>query len=53
VNVVLHDERMSTVEATSFLKEDLKLKMSKVKKIKDMMAASVILNSFLQMIKKK
>jgi len=48
VKVHMYDERMSTVKATTFLKEDIGLKMSKVKKIKDMMSASIILNEFLR-----
>jgi len=43
----MHDERMSTIKATTFLKDDIGLKMSKVKKIKDMMSATIILNEFL------
>jgi len=48
INVHMYDERMSTVKATTFLKEDVGLKMSKVKKIKDMMSASIILNEYLR-----
>jgi len=48
VNVHMYDERMSTVKATTYLKEDIGLKMSKVKKIKDMMSATIILNEYLR-----
>jgi putative Holliday junction resolvase len=52
VKVILQDERMTTITATSFLKEDLGIKMSKIKKIKDKMSSVVILNEYLESMKK-
>jgi putative Holliday junction resolvase len=43
VKVILHDERFSTVKATDYLKYDLGLKASKIKKVKDKMSAVIIL----------
>lgn len=47
VEVVLEDERYTTIEATGMLKE-IGLKSSQIKKIKDKMSAVVILDSWLQ-----
>ncbi len=45
--VILWDERNSTIQTTSYLKDFLKLKNSKVKKIIDKMSAQHILEDYL------
>ncbi|MDR2462055.1 MAG: Holliday junction resolvase RuvX [Mycoplasmataceae bacterium] len=48
--VVFHDERFTTKKATEILKEQVKMKNSKIKKIKDKMSAVVILDEFMNKI---
>lgn len=47
VKVILYDERFSTVKTIEHLKVNAELKMSKIKKIKDMMSAQLILQNYL------
>jgi len=47
LNIVLQDERYSTINATGMLKYEAKLKSSQIKKIKDKMAAVIILQEYL------
>lgn len=48
LKIILQDERYSTLKATYDLKFQAKLKSSKIKKIKDKMAAVVILEDYLE-----
>lgn len=47
IKIVLYDERFTTKIATNYLKQEAKLKMSQIKKVKDKMSAVVILNDYL------
>lgn len=49
--IVLYDERFTTRIATTYLKQDAKLKNSQIKKIKDKISAVVILNDYLNSLK--
>jgi RNase H-fold protein (predicted Holliday junction resolvase) len=44
---------MTTITAVTFLKEDMGLRASQIKKIKDKMSAVVILQEYLQSIKRR
>lgn len=47
LKIVLYDERFTTKIATNYLKQEAKLKMSQIKKVKDKMSAVVILTDYL------
>lgn len=49
--IVLYDERFTTRIATTYLKQDAKLKNSQIKKVKDKISAVVILNDYLNSLK--
>ncbi|GMO15930.1 MAG: Holliday junction resolvase RuvX [Mycoplasmoidaceae bacterium] len=53
VRIIFQDERMTTINAVTFLKEDLGLKASKIKKIKDKMSAVIILQEYLDIYSKQ
>lgn len=47
LKIVLYDERFTTKIATTYLKQEAKLKNSQIKKVKDKMSAVVILTDYL------
>lgn len=47
LKIILYDERFTTKIATNYLKQEAKLKMSQIKKVKDKMSAVVILTDYL------
>lgn len=47
LKIVLYDERFTTKIATNYLKQEAKLKMSQIKKVKDKISAVVILTDYL------
>ncbi len=48
IDIKFQDERMTTIKAVTFLKEDMGLRASQIKKIKDKMSAVVILQEYLE-----
>lgn len=50
IPIVLQDERYTTLKATGFLKKEVGLKASKIKKIKDKMSAVIILEEYMNRI---
>jgi putative Holliday junction resolvase len=53
IEIKFQDERMTTITAVTFLKEEMGLRASQIKKIKDKMSAVVILQEYLQSIKRQ
>lgn len=51
IKVQLFDETYSTLKTTTFLKEELQLKGSQIRRIKDKMTAQIILQEFLELKK--
>jgi RNase H-fold protein (predicted Holliday junction resolvase) len=50
IEIKFQDERMTTIKTVTFLKEDIGLRASQIKKIKDKMSAVVILQEYLESI---
>lgn len=48
IPIMLQDERYTTLQATGYLKYQVGLKSSQIKKIKDKMSAVIILDEYLQ-----